>query len=90
METTQSAVSDFERLGGDPKLSTIQRYARAVGVRLALRMEERLNNGEWCEVTSSTVSGSAWTSPDRARASEFRTAVPHFTAVTNDQFAISA
>ncbi|MFF2518747.1 helix-turn-helix domain-containing protein [Streptomyces sp. NPDC058086] len=32
METTQSAVSDFERLGGDPRLSTVMRYARAVGL----------------------------------------------------------
>jgi transcriptional regulator with XRE-family HTH domain len=31
METTQSAVSKFERAGGDPHISTIQRYARAVG-----------------------------------------------------------
>lgn len=34
MNTTQSAISNFERLGGDPKLSTIMRYARAVGVRV--------------------------------------------------------
>lgn len=34
METTQSAVSEFERLGGDPKLSTIMRYARAVGMKI--------------------------------------------------------
>ncbi|MGE9695125.1 MULTISPECIES: helix-turn-helix domain-containing protein [unclassified Streptomyces] len=34
METTQSAVSDFERLGGDPRLSTVMRYARAVGLRI--------------------------------------------------------
>jgi DNA-binding XRE family transcriptional regulator len=33
METTQSAVSKFERAGGDPHLSTVQRYARAVGAR---------------------------------------------------------
>lgn len=33
METTQSVVSNFERLGGDPKLSTLLRYARAVGAR---------------------------------------------------------
>ncbi|MGW6506597.1 helix-turn-helix transcriptional regulator [Streptomyces niveus] len=32
METTQSTVSDFERLGGDPRMSTIMRYARAVGM----------------------------------------------------------
>ncbi|ASY33550.1 MULTISPECIES: helix-turn-helix domain-containing protein [unclassified Streptomyces] len=36
METTQSAVSDFERLGGDPRLSTVMRYARAVGLKLRL------------------------------------------------------
>ncbi|WP_442932355.1 helix-turn-helix domain-containing protein [Micromonospora sp. NBC_01699] len=34
METTQSAVSKFERAGGDPHLSTLQRYARSVGARL--------------------------------------------------------
>jgi transcriptional regulator with XRE-family HTH domain len=34
METTQSAVSDFERIGGNPTLSTMQSYARAVGLRL--------------------------------------------------------
>ncbi|MGV9953864.1 helix-turn-helix domain-containing protein [Streptomyces cellulosae] len=34
METTQSTVSDFERVGGDAKYSTLQRYARAVGARL--------------------------------------------------------
>lgn len=32
METTQAAVADFERVGGDPRLSTIMRYARAVGM----------------------------------------------------------
>ncbi|WP_382465162.1 helix-turn-helix domain-containing protein [Streptomyces noursei] len=37
METTQSAVSDFERLGGDPRLSTIMRYARAVGMAVATK-----------------------------------------------------
>lgn len=37
METTQSAVSDFERGGTDPHLSTLQRYARAVGARLVVR-----------------------------------------------------
>lgn len=37
METTQSAVSDFERGTTDPHLSTLQRYARAVGARLVVR-----------------------------------------------------
>ncbi|MEV0327928.1 helix-turn-helix transcriptional regulator [Micromonospora echinospora] len=34
MHTTQSAVSKFERAGGDPRLSTLQRYARSVEARL--------------------------------------------------------
>lgn len=34
METTQSAVSDLESGGTDPRLSTLQRYARATGHRL--------------------------------------------------------
>lgn len=31
METTQSSISQFERGSSDPHLSTVQRYARAVG-----------------------------------------------------------
>lgn len=42
METTQSAVSDFENGYTDPHLSTIQRYARAVGARISLRIEGHL------------------------------------------------
>lgn len=38
MGTTQSAVSDLERGGSDPRLSTLQRYARAVGRRVAVRV----------------------------------------------------
>lgn len=37
MDTTQSAVSDFERGGSDPHLSTLQRYARAVGAKVVVR-----------------------------------------------------
>lgn len=37
MKTTQSAVSKFERAGGDPRLSTLQRYARSVGLALQAR-----------------------------------------------------
>lgn len=42
MGTTQSAISDIEKGRVDPRLSTLQRYARAVGRRLvmALRGEE--------------------------------------------------
>ncbi|MEV6975197.1 helix-turn-helix transcriptional regulator [Kitasatospora sp. NPDC093806] len=34
MGTSQSTVSEFERVGGDARYSTLQRYARAVGARL--------------------------------------------------------
>lgn len=34
MKTAQSAVSDLERLGGDARYSTLQRYARAVGASM--------------------------------------------------------
>ncbi|WP_285505787.1 helix-turn-helix transcriptional regulator [Actinokineospora sp. NBRC 105648] len=34
MGTTQSAVSDLERTAGDPHVTTLQRYARAVGAML--------------------------------------------------------
>lgn len=34
MGTTQSVVSHFERLGGDARFSTVQRYAHAVGAQL--------------------------------------------------------
>lgn len=47
MGTTQSAVSDFERLGGDPRQSTIQRYARAVDARLELGLRRRATSGDW-------------------------------------------
>lgn len=39
MGTTQSAISDIERLGGDPRVSTLQRYARALDVKLELGIE---------------------------------------------------
>lgn len=38
METTQSAVSELESGATDPRLSTLQRYARAVGCRLDVRL----------------------------------------------------
>lgn len=37
MSTTQSAVSDLESCRTDPQISTLMRYARAVGARLYLR-----------------------------------------------------
>ncbi len=38
MGTTQSAVSDIERTASDHRLSTLQRYARAVGARVQIRV----------------------------------------------------
>ncbi|MEV6908592.1 helix-turn-helix transcriptional regulator [Amycolatopsis sp. NPDC051071] len=34
MDTTQSSVSNFERAGGDPKISTVLRYAEAIGAEV--------------------------------------------------------
>lgn len=39
METTQSTVSEFENGGEDPYLSTLQRYARAVGAKLSVHVQ---------------------------------------------------
>jgi transcriptional regulator with XRE-family HTH domain len=38
METTQSAISEFENGLTDPRLSTLQRYARAIGESLSVRV----------------------------------------------------
>jgi transcriptional regulator with XRE-family HTH domain len=38
MGTTQSAVSQLESGDTDPRLSTLQRYARAVGAQLLIRL----------------------------------------------------
>lgn len=37
MEVTQPTVSEFEREASDPRLTTLQRYARAVGGRIEIR-----------------------------------------------------
>lgn len=39
LDTKQPCISDFERLGGDPRIRTIQRYARALGYKLTLSLE---------------------------------------------------
>ena len=38
MKTHQSVISDFELMGGNPRIDTIQRYARAVGYRVLLEL----------------------------------------------------
>ncbi|GAA2491530.1 helix-turn-helix domain-containing protein [Winogradskya humida] len=39
METTQSAISKFERAGADPRISTLQRYASAVSAKIKLTVD---------------------------------------------------
>jgi len=52
MKTTQSAVSDLEKGVTDPRLSTLQRYARAINCRLDLELVEDAPDS----------SGSVWSS----------------------------
>ncbi|WP_433789446.1 helix-turn-helix domain-containing protein [Actinoplanes sp. CA-252034] len=40
MSTTQSAISELENGGTDPRLSTLQRYARVLGCSLDLMLRE--------------------------------------------------
>lgn len=40
MHTSQTFISDMERGKTDPRLSTLQRYARAAGARLSITIEE--------------------------------------------------
>lgn len=40
MQRDPSAVSNFERLGGDPHMSTIRRYALAVGARIFHQIDD--------------------------------------------------
>lgn len=41
MGTSQSTVSEFERLGGNPTMFTLQRYARAVDAELVVKIKAR-------------------------------------------------
>lgn len=64
MGTTQSAVSELEGGASEPQLATLQKYARALGFRLRLRVE-RPANASFIELAISrpgrvTVSSAAW------------------------------
>ncbi len=39
MKVSQPTVSEFESESSDPRLATVQRYARAVGARVRLKVE---------------------------------------------------
>jgi transcriptional regulator with XRE-family HTH domain len=43
---TQSRVAKIERASTDPRLSTVQRYARAVGAQVTLVLDEEEAKGE--------------------------------------------
>lgn len=81
MSVSQSAVSQFERPGSNPTLSTIRRYALAVGARIeqfavddcAEHSEFRghgrlrvIKGGRW-EQHDSTPSQTQWEIPDTRR-----------------------
>ena len=42
MGTTQSVVSSIERIGGNPTIRTLQRYARALDLRVVLAIENAI------------------------------------------------
>ena len=42
----QPAVSEFESGATSPKVDTIQRYARAIGMELTFRLEQRNEHSE--------------------------------------------
>jgi len=50
-----AVVSTFEKLGGDPRLSTIRRYARAVGVRVTHHVEPPQVSGYTVDVVLDTT-----------------------------------
>ncbi len=50
-----AVVSIFEKLGGDPRLSTIRRYARAVGVRVTHHVEAPRAAGYTVDVVLDTT-----------------------------------
>jgi transcriptional regulator with XRE-family HTH domain len=47
MGTTQSAVSELERVASDPHISTLQRFGRAVGARIAWKV---VLDGGWTTI----------------------------------------
>lgn len=58
MGVTQQAVSKFERYDTDPKLSTVRRYANAVGALIEHRVEQDMGQ------SVVLAAKSAWVQPD--------------------------
>lgn len=61
-----ATVSTFEKLGGDPRLSTIRRYARAVGVRVTHHVEVPAIAGYVLDVVLGTTDTEAVPEPTTA------------------------
>jgi transcriptional regulator with XRE-family HTH domain len=57
MGTSQSFVSDLENGATDPRLSTLQRFARAVTARLRIRIDMPAN-GPWLPADQGAYAGS--------------------------------
>jgi transcriptional regulator with XRE-family HTH domain len=53
MGTSQSAISELEQAGTDPRLSTVQRYARAVGARVTFSVAPMV--AQWSGFASFTI-----------------------------------
>lgn len=70
MDTTQSSVSSFERQGGDPKLSTLLRYADAVGAEIDFHVTDTAV-GTTRTVVAQPVEAGSWS---RRRTAPFEVA----------------
>ena len=63
MGTTQSAVSDLERAGSNPRIDTLQRYARAVGHPLCFRnptVQKQSGRDIRVRVPASAITATDW------------------------------
>lgn len=61
MGTTQSAVSELERVATDPYLSTLQRFSRAVGGRLTWKV---VLDGGWTQLGRKQILADTHVEPD--------------------------
>lgn len=78
---SQATISEFERLGNDPKLSTIRRYARALGAMIRHQVDRDgvVDGSE--DLTHFAASGVSTTLTAAAlarRAAEHRTSTMHW------------
>ena len=59
LQTTQSAVSDIERVLGNPRLITLLRYARAVECRIQTEVEPAKDTAGWHHLKYTAAAGGA-------------------------------